>query len=282
MSTGSFGQKDKATNRVIPDGEMNCVWVDAGLVSYKLCDRGFECENCPFDRVMRQQPNPVSESVVVRQPGALKENSGDASSHDHEALIGLVGTFLNPPQSRPLPTDRMYTKNHMWAKEIDSNRYRIGLDHFAASLLQDVGTIILPQAGTVYQRNMPFAWIILDNEPVAVRSPLNGKIAASNSALRESPSVIYDDPYDAGWLIEATVVDKDRPKTKPVDAGLMNEIHCDQFRQLQQSIISDIDKTWSSAGTTMMDGGGKPKSVRDIVGAKKYTSMLKGLLSVKI
>ena len=26
-----------------------CVWMSAGLISYKLCDRGFDCENCPLD-----------------------------------------------------------------------------------------------------------------------------------------------------------------------------------------------------------------------------------------
>lgn len=30
-----------------------CVWMSAGLVAYKLCDRGFECESCPFDQAMR-------------------------------------------------------------------------------------------------------------------------------------------------------------------------------------------------------------------------------------
>ena len=30
-----------------------CVWMSAGLVSFKLCDREGECEGCPFDRVMR-------------------------------------------------------------------------------------------------------------------------------------------------------------------------------------------------------------------------------------
>lgn len=46
-------------------GGMPCVWMSAGLVAYKLCDRGFECEGCPFDRAMRgalpPRPRPEDE-----------------------------------------------------------------------------------------------------------------------------------------------------------------------------------------------------------------------------
>ena len=38
---------------VMPPGLLPCVWMSAGLVAFKLCDREGECEGCPFDRVMR-------------------------------------------------------------------------------------------------------------------------------------------------------------------------------------------------------------------------------------
>ena len=37
-----------------PPGALPCVWMSAGLVSFKLCDREGECEGCPFDRAMRE------------------------------------------------------------------------------------------------------------------------------------------------------------------------------------------------------------------------------------
>lgn len=42
-----------------PPGALPCVWMSAGLVSFKLCDREGECEGCPFDRAMRQPHGPV-------------------------------------------------------------------------------------------------------------------------------------------------------------------------------------------------------------------------------
>lgn len=32
-----------------------CVWMQAGVVGYKLCDRGFDCDLCPFDAALRGQ-----------------------------------------------------------------------------------------------------------------------------------------------------------------------------------------------------------------------------------
>lgn len=39
-----------------PAGVLPCVWMSAGLISFKLCDREGECESCPFDRAMRGLP----------------------------------------------------------------------------------------------------------------------------------------------------------------------------------------------------------------------------------
>lgn len=30
-----------------------CVWMQAGVVGYKLCDREFDCDLCPFDAALR-------------------------------------------------------------------------------------------------------------------------------------------------------------------------------------------------------------------------------------
>ena len=39
--------------------EQRCVWMSAGILTYQLCDRGFDCANCPLDKAMR---NMVKES----------------------------------------------------------------------------------------------------------------------------------------------------------------------------------------------------------------------------
>lgn len=36
-----------------------CIWMTAGVVSYKLCPLQFECDNCEFDAAMRQKDRPT-------------------------------------------------------------------------------------------------------------------------------------------------------------------------------------------------------------------------------
>ena len=51
-----------------PPGALPCVWMSAGLVSFKLCDREGECEGCPFDRAMREpHGRPVRRPIRKRR-----------------------------------------------------------------------------------------------------------------------------------------------------------------------------------------------------------------------
>ena len=35
-----------------------CVWMESGVVSYKLCDFEYKCESCPFDQALRAGTSP--------------------------------------------------------------------------------------------------------------------------------------------------------------------------------------------------------------------------------
>jgi hypothetical protein len=60
----NFKQKRNAAYRLIPESKKKCVWMEAGLVSYKICDRNFECESCPLDYGLRGS----YDKAVLNQP----------------------------------------------------------------------------------------------------------------------------------------------------------------------------------------------------------------------
>ena len=43
------------SNLEIPKDRLQCIWMTAGIIGYKLCNAGYECERCPFDLAMRKQ-----------------------------------------------------------------------------------------------------------------------------------------------------------------------------------------------------------------------------------
>ena len=58
--------------KIIPTGERKCIWMDAGVVSYKLCTNQFQCNLCEFDRAMS---NRAKESREV--PQVVRTELGD-------------------------------------------------------------------------------------------------------------------------------------------------------------------------------------------------------------
>lgn len=43
-----------------------CLWMDLGVVSYKLCDLEYDCEACPFDRAIREKITPSAQPRLGR------------------------------------------------------------------------------------------------------------------------------------------------------------------------------------------------------------------------
>jgi hypothetical protein len=63
----------KSTQSVIPQGELRCVWMDAGVTGFKLCDQEFRCESCEFNNSVQKRqlgtvnPRKEEESLIPIQ-----------------------------------------------------------------------------------------------------------------------------------------------------------------------------------------------------------------------
>lgn len=44
------------------DNNRHCIWMIAGVISYKLCPINYDCEHCDFDAVMRQREKRYSQT----------------------------------------------------------------------------------------------------------------------------------------------------------------------------------------------------------------------------
>lgn len=72
----TMNAKDKVQGmKVIPTGERKCIWMDAGVVSYKLCTNQFQCNLCDFDRAMSNRARQAKEESrdYIPTPSQKKE-----------------------------------------------------------------------------------------------------------------------------------------------------------------------------------------------------------------
>ena len=75
--------KKQSTNSVIPEGELRCVWMDAGVAEFKLCDQELRCETCTFNLNVIQQNREMASPYAPQQT----KHSDDGSALTADALF---------------------------------------------------------------------------------------------------------------------------------------------------------------------------------------------------
>ena len=73
---GQFGDGGRAAASPV-----QCVWMQAGVVGYKLCDREFDCDRCPFDAALRGETSPDRR---VREIERLYQKAEEILNRDRE------------------------------------------------------------------------------------------------------------------------------------------------------------------------------------------------------
>lgn len=58
-------QARKESMKIVPPGKKKCVWMEAGVVSYKLCDNNFDCSTCVYDQAMQVKVDRQKESLAA-------------------------------------------------------------------------------------------------------------------------------------------------------------------------------------------------------------------------
>ena len=99
------------------------------------------------------------------------------------------------------PDDRLYHKEHLWAKKEPDGTYRIGISDFAQEQLDSVIFISLPNVGDVFKQGTSGAELESVKASSDAIMPLSGKVTAVNTALKDAPELVNSSPYSDGWLM---------------------------------------------------------------------------------
>jgi len=164
---------------VVPDPQL-CVWMQAGIIAYRLCDREFDCDHCLLDAALRGDPGGMHPATAP-----------------HHA--GMESTIRD---------DRLYTTGHLWVRSLDgAGLCRLGLDAFAAALLCNVTSVSWIPSVSLLERGDPMCRLVLGSGNVSIGAPFRGRLAAGNEALDRDPALLLGSPYDEGWLLELAASD---------------------------------------------------------------------------
>ena len=97
-----------------------------------------------------------------------------------------------------------FTKEHEWVeiKEEEDGLAIIGISDFAQEQLEDIVSIELPKAGSVFRKGQTIAIVDSVKASSDIYAPISGEIIEVNEGLIEKPEVINQSPYDLGWIVK--------------------------------------------------------------------------------
>ena len=99
-----------------------------------------------------------------------------------------------------IPDDRRYSQDHEWAL-VEDGKVRVGITDYAQEALGDVVYVQLPDIGTAVTAGESLGEVESTKSVSDVYAPLSGEVTEINEAVSETPELINEDPYEAGWLV---------------------------------------------------------------------------------
>jgi glycine cleavage system H protein len=111
--------------------------------------------------------------------------------------------------SQEIKNDRVYTKDHEWAKD-EGDAIVIGITAYAVEQLGDITLVNLDVAeGDTIEAGKPFGTVESVKTLADLFAPISGTIVRVNKAtLEERPELVNDDCYGGAWMVAIAPTDR--------------------------------------------------------------------------
>lgn len=104
------------------------------------------------------------------------------------------------------PTELKYTKDHEWLK-LEGDVATIGITDFAQGELGDIVYVEVETEGETLGAEEVFGSVEAVKTVSDLFLPVDGEVLELNPEINDSPELINEDPYEAGWIVKVKVTD---------------------------------------------------------------------------
>ena len=221
--------------------KLKCIWMASQVLDYKLCDKKFDCENCQFDKVMR---NLLNEKELQN--------------------TDIVSIISNKLQSIKYDNKIIYLKNNLIAKEICHDTYYLGINPIFISFLDTVSFLSVYESKKNILTYQQVIQILGEWGSISMSAPMNFMIYD-----------LLDFPIDTlltfQWVAIIGAVDQE------ISNGRLYQEEWNTMHQKALSTIEEIKSHVPQVGNTMMDGGIQIKFLHQLVGKNRYINILNSM-----
>lgn len=109
------------------------------------------------------------------------------------------------------PEELKYSKEHVWVR-VEGDSAIIGISDFAQEELGAISGIELPDEGDELEQDDSIGSIEARKTVADIYAPFSGVVLSVNQEVLDTPTLLNDDPYDGGWLMEVALNDRDELK----------------------------------------------------------------------
>ena len=103
--------------------------------------------------------------------------------------------------------DVKVSEKHIWVG-VEDQHVQLGITNYIQGALGTVISVELPDIGDKIEEGEAFAEIESVATVHELISPVTGTVLSVNPHLEDHPSIINEDPYSDGWLIEVRLKDE--------------------------------------------------------------------------
>jgi glycine cleavage system H protein len=115
--------------------------------------------------------------------------------------------------SKPNPQDRVYSRDHEWARDNGDGTVVVGITDYAQEMLTDIVFVELPSIGKKVAKGEPLAVVESVKSVSDVYSPVSGEVIDVNTRLEETPELVNQDAFGEGWIVKMHLSDAGELKT---------------------------------------------------------------------
>lgn len=223
--------------------KMKCIWMSSGVIDYKLCDNQFNCENCPFDKAMRNLMDETESRGGIASPVDLISDKLQCLKYDDTI---------------------MYLKNSLVAKLICKNTFYLGINPILISFLDATSSLIMHKCGDNINSGQQLMRIYGSWGKQDLPAP-------GNLLIYDKVGSPSENPWNSKWI---AIIGCDNSE---ITSWVISKSKFANMYQKAVDIIGDIKKQMHKDYETMFDGGLQVLSLHQIVGNKKYCSILKSV-----
>ncbi|GJQ21193.1 MAG: hypothetical protein HBSIN02_15480 [Bacteroidia bacterium] len=234
-----------------------CIWVDAGVIAYKLCDLDFRCEECAFDSAMKRS---VCETSLPKPVAAAEASISSAD------VVDRYFAAFDPLQ---FPGDRLYLPGHVWVSRNDDGSYTVGIDHVAAALVGPLASIVLPQSPSILRADAPCCWLVHHDGTIAIPSPFESDSVWYNENLSRRPDLLAEKPYTDGWIFRSVPAGGEAGLRNQRSASENASAILEELGILKREIIAQL-RPRPGIGTSAFDGGRPVQTAFEMIGPAAF------------